>query len=107
MYSIITVVFTILSRIRPFVTRLTWYARDDMATASVPSVPLGTLSKVSVLREGPLFKRQRGQNHADLKKLKFQQRYISLTQDRLEYHRIDPGQRVNTRDLAGRLENAE
>ena len=76
-----------------------------MATASVPSVP-STLSKVSILKEGPLLKRQRGQSYqADMRKLKFQQRYISLIQDRLYYYRsIDPGQRVNSlRDIEIKL----
>ena len=76
-----------------------------MATASVPSVPRN-LSKVSILKEGPLLKRQRGQSYqADMRKLKFQQRYISLIQDRLYYYRsIDPGQRVNSlRDIEIKL----
>lgn len=49
----------------------------------------GTLPhiKVSVLKEGNLLKRQRGRSSGvDLRKLKWQQRYISLTPDYLYYY---------------------
>ena len=47
-----------------------------------------SVSKVEILKEGYLFKRQRGHSSkADLTKLKFQQRYICLTQDSLHYYR--------------------
>lgn len=43
--------------------------------------------KVSVLKEGNLLKRQRGRSSgADLRRLKWQQRYISLTPDYLYYY---------------------
>ena len=68
-----------------------------MATANEPSAAKPPI-KVSVLKEGPLFKRQRGQTH-DTRKLKFhQQRYISLTQDFLFYHKtLGPDHKVNRR----------
>ena len=62
-----------------------------MATKSTTSeagqVRLQQLSIVSPLKKGYLLKRQRGQRpNADFRKLKFQQRYICLTQDSLHYH---------------------
>ena len=45
-----------------------------------------TLPNVPVLKEGYLLKRQRGKSsNADLRNLKFQQRYFCLTQDSLHY----------------------
>ena len=42
--------------------------------------------KVSRLKDGYLSKRQRGRTPGvDLRKLKFQERYVSLTQDSLQY----------------------
>ena len=43
--------------------------------------------KVPTLKEGYILKRQRGRSSkADLTKLKFQQRYISLNQDSIQYY---------------------
>ena len=45
------------------------------------------LPKVPLMKRGYLLKRQRGQSSgADLRGLKFQQRYICLTQDFLYYY---------------------
>ena len=45
------------------------------------------LDRVPVLKEGYLFKRQRGQSaNADLRKLIFQKKYICLTKDVLQYY---------------------
>ena len=46
-----------------------------------------TLARVLGLKEGYLFKRQRGQStYSDFRKLIFQQRYICLTRSTLHYY---------------------
>ena len=59
-----------------------------MATPSETSqVSSPTLPNIPVMKEGYLFKRQRGKSsNADLRTLKFQQRYVCLTQDALHYY---------------------
>ena len=53
---------------------------------AIPGQVNPQLPKLPLLKEGYLLKRQRGQSSgADLRGLKFQQRFICLTQDYLEY----------------------
>lgn len=57
-----------------------------MASATLGQINV-QLPIVPLLKQGYLFKRQRGQSsRADLRGLKFQHRYISLTQDFLYYY---------------------
>ena len=56
-------------------------ATSGQINVQLPKVPL------TLMKEGYLLKRQRGQSsRADLRGLKFQQRYICLTQDFLYYY---------------------
>ena len=61
-------------------------SKGEMATPG-PGQANPQLLKAALLKEGYLLKRQRGQSSgADLRGLKFQQRYICLTQDFLVYY---------------------
>lgn len=53
-----------------------------------------------VYKEGLLFKRQRGLQHGNQKKLKFQERFCRLTQISLDYYDPNPKKRVSHIPLA-------